>query len=95
MGLSERPVSEEDATAEENVRRTRGEAMDSVDVGLVESLATELVDELVVVYFASVFGRYLPWIHYLLLLLFGRLFLLHCCLPCLSFSAQPPTSSST
>ena len=38
---------------EENIRRTRGEAMHSVDVGLMESLASELVDKLVIVYFGD------------------------------------------
>ena len=47
-------MREEDATAKEKKRQTKGEAVDSVDVGLVKSLASELVDELVVVYFGDV-----------------------------------------
>ena len=54
MSLSKRSVREEDAMAEENVRRTRGKAVESVDVGLIESLASKLVDELVVVHWEKV-----------------------------------------
>ena len=50
------PVSEEDAAAEEDVSGARGEALDALDERVVEPLAAEAVDELVVVDLAAVFG---------------------------------------
>ena len=58
---------EEDAAAEEDVRLARSEPFNAIDQRLVESLASELVDELVVVDFAAVFGGDFPWVHHLLL----------------------------
>ena len=62
-------VGEEDAAAEEDVGRAAGETRDAVDEGLVEALAAELVDELVVVDFAALLGRDFPRRHDLFLLL--------------------------
>ena len=62
------PVGEEEAPAEEDVRRAAGEARDAVDERGVEALAAELVHELVVVD-AALPRRHLPWVHHLLLLL--------------------------
>lgn len=61
-------VGEEDATAEEDVGRAAGEARDAVDEGLVEALAAELVDELVVVDFSALLSCYFPRRHDLVLL---------------------------
>lgn len=60
-------MSEEDAAAEEDVRLARGESLNAIDERLVEPLAAELVDELVVIDFAAVFGGDFPWVHHLLL----------------------------
>ena len=49
-------MGEEDATAEEDVRRTRSEALDAVDEGLIKPLAAEFVNELVVIDLSPVFG---------------------------------------
>lgn len=62
-------MSEEDAAAEEDVGRARGEAVDAVDERGVEALAAELVDELVVVDLAADLGGDLPWSHLLLVIL--------------------------
>lgn len=63
-----RPVSEEDAAAEEDVGRAGGEAVDAIDQGPVEPLAPELVDQLVVVYLP----RHLPRVHLRLRLPYRR-----------------------
>ena len=60
------PVCEEYAAAEEDVGLTRSEPLNAIDQRIVESLAAELVYELVVVDFAAVFGGDFPWIHHLL-----------------------------
>lgn len=50
------PVSEENAAAEEYVSGLRGESLEALDEGLVEPLASETVDELVVIDLATVLG---------------------------------------
>lgn len=78
--VAEVAVGEEDAAAEEDVRRAAGEAGNAVDEGLVQALAAELVDQLIVINFASLFGRHLPRRHDLVLLLVLLVSLvLHCC----------------
>ena len=69
-------MGEEDVAAEEDVGRARGEAADAVDERWIDSLAAELVDELVVVDFAAFLGLDLPWIHNLLLFFFFVFFVL-------------------
>lgn len=61
-------MGEEEASAEEAVRWSGGEACDAVHERVVDALAAELVHELVVVD-AALPRRHLPRIHYLLLLL--------------------------
>lgn len=61
-------MGEEEAAAEEAVRGAGGEAGDAGDERVVEALAAELVDELVVVDPAFP-RRHLPRVHHLLLLL--------------------------
>jgi hypothetical protein len=60
-------VGEEDATAEEDVGRATGEAVDTVNKCLVESLTAEFVDKFVIINLAAVFGGDFPWVDYLVL----------------------------
>ena len=50
------PMGEEDATAKEDMRRTRSEALDAINEGLIEPLAAEFVNELVVIDLSAFFG---------------------------------------
>lgn len=61
-----RPVSEENAAVEEDVSKERSDLFDAINGRLIDSLTTEMINELVVVDFSSVFARNLPWNHHLL-----------------------------
>lgn len=62
-------MGEEDAAAEEYVGWAAGEALDALDEVSAESLAAELLDELVVVNLIAILGRHLPRVHHLRILL--------------------------